>query len=109
MIIDLTTKATEELTKIVESKNTEKPLRIFIAGYGWGGPSFGLALDERKEGDVETRVNDFTFVLEEGLEESFGKFTVCLLYTSIAETRGISFEELAKATNRNTRKLFKIV
>ncbi|SUO99167.1 Uncharacterised protein [Tissierella praeacuta] len=34
MIIDLTTKATEELTKIVESKNTEKPLRIFIAGYG---------------------------------------------------------------------------
>ncbi len=76
MIIDLTTKATEELTKIVENKNTEKPLRMFIAGYGWGGPSFGLALDERKEGDVETRVNDFTFVLEEGLEESFGKFTV---------------------------------
>nr|WP_313755657.1 hypothetical protein [Tissierella sp.] len=35
-----------------------------------------MALDERKEGDVETRVNDFTFVLEEGLEESFGKFTV---------------------------------
>ncbi len=28
---------------------------------------------------------------------------------TIAETRGISFEELAKATNRNTRKLFKIV
>ncbi|CAK7087279.1 MAG: hypothetical protein TIS_02002 [Tissierella sp.] len=34
MIIDLTPKATEELTKIVETKKTEKPLRIYIAGYG---------------------------------------------------------------------------
>lgn len=76
MIIDLTDKATEELTKIVESKKTEKPLRIYIAGYGWGGPSFGLALDERKDGDFETKVGNFTFLIENGLEESFGKFTV---------------------------------
>ena len=76
MIIDLTDKAAEELTKIIETKKTDKPLRIYIAGYGWGGPSFGLALDEQKEGDSETKVGDFTFLLEEGLEESFGKFTV---------------------------------
>lgn len=76
MIIDLTPKATEELTKIVETKKTEKPLRIYIAGYGWGGPSFGLALDEHKEGDIETKIDRFTFLVEEGLEESFGKFTV---------------------------------
>ncbi len=34
MTIDLTTKAAEELTKVIESKKTEKPLRIYIAGYG---------------------------------------------------------------------------
>lgn len=76
MVIDLTPKASEELVKIVESKKTDKLLRIYIAGYGWGGPSFGLALDERKEGDIETKVDNFTFLVEEGLEESFGKFTV---------------------------------
>ncbi len=34
MIIDLTTKASEELSKVVEDKKTEKPLRIYIASYG---------------------------------------------------------------------------
>ncbi len=34
MIIDLTPKAQEELTKVVENKNTDKPLRIYIASYG---------------------------------------------------------------------------
>lgn len=76
MTIDLTTKAVEELTKVIESKKTEKPLRIYIAGYGWGGPSFGLALDEQKEGDSEVKVGNFRFLVEEGLEENYGKFTV---------------------------------
>ena len=76
MKIDLTNKAQQELTKILEAKKTEKPLRIYIAGYGWGGPSFGLALDEPKDGDDKTQVGDFTFVLEEGLTESFNKFTI---------------------------------
>jgi hypothetical protein len=35
-----------------------------------------LALDEHKEGDSEAKVEDFTFLLEKGLEEDFGKFTV---------------------------------
>lgn len=34
MKIDLTNKAQQELTKILEAKKTEKPLRIYIAGYG---------------------------------------------------------------------------
>lgn len=76
MVIDLTPKAKEELIKVVENKKTDKPLRIYIASYGWGGPSFGLALDEHKEGDSQSKVDDFTFLLEKGLEEDFGKFTV---------------------------------
>jgi Fe-S cluster assembly iron-binding protein IscA len=34
MIIDVTSKASEELTKVIESKQTDKPLRIYVAGYG---------------------------------------------------------------------------
>ena len=34
MYIDLTERANEELVKVVNTKKTEKPFRIFIAGYG---------------------------------------------------------------------------
>ena len=76
MKIDLTEKAHEELKKVMESRKDKKPLRIYIAGYGWGGPSFGLALDELKKGDVSTDIDDFTFLLEEDLLESFSAFTI---------------------------------
>lgn len=74
--IDLTEKAHEELKKVMESKKDNKPLRIYIAGHGWGGPSFGLALDELKEGDTKTEVYDFTFLTEKDLTENFGAFTI---------------------------------
>ena len=53
MIIDLTDSAKGQLTKVKSEKNSEKPLRIYIAGYGWGGPSFGLALDDLKDDDMK--------------------------------------------------------
>jgi len=34
MIIDITKKASEELKKIMEAKKVNKPLRIYIAGFG---------------------------------------------------------------------------
>lgn len=76
MKIDLTEKAKDELEKVMESRKEKKPLRIYIAGYGWGGPSFGLALDEHKEGDASMDVGDYTFLIEEDLTESFGSFTI---------------------------------
>lgn len=76
MIIDLTKTAIEELKKIIETKKTIKPLRIYIASYGWGGPTFGIALDEQKDGDIETKVEDFSFIVEEGLVEGYEKFRV---------------------------------
>ena len=76
MVIDLTDSAAVELKKIIETKNSTKPLRIYVAGYGWGGPTFGIALDEHKEGDIEAVVNDLTFLLEGNLGDTFSKFTV---------------------------------
>lgn len=34
MVIDVTNNAKDELKKIIESKKTDKDLRIYIAGYG---------------------------------------------------------------------------
>lgn len=76
MKIDLTQKAHDELKKLMESRKDKKALRIYIAGYGWGGPSFGLALDELKEGDASIEVGDYTFLIEKDLTESFNAFTI---------------------------------
>ena len=76
MVIDVTDVAKNELTKLLEEKNTDKSLRIYIASYGWGGPTFGLALDEHKDGDEIVKGTDFDFVVEEGLSDNYGKFTV---------------------------------
>lgn len=76
MVIDLTERAKEELTEIRKEKGTEKPLRIYVAGFGWGGPSFGIALDEQKDGDIVTEIDDMTFLVEKDFGESFSKFTV---------------------------------
>ena len=75
MRVDITEKAQEELKKVVKEKSN-KSLRIYIAAFGWGGPSFGLALDEQKEGDAKTEAGDFTFLLEEELVDNFDAFTI---------------------------------
>lgn len=76
MTIDLTEQAKKELIKLLESKDSEKPLRIYVAGFGWGGPTFGIALDEHKEGDAETKIDDLTFLVEKDLTESFNNFKI---------------------------------
>lgn len=76
MIIDLTGAAKEELKKVIETKQSTKPLRIYIASYGWGGPTFGIALDEQKEEDLTIEVEEFKFVLDKELSDGFSKFKV---------------------------------
>ena len=77
MNIEITSTAKDELKKVLANKkNEDKLLRIYIAGYGWGGPTFGLALDELKDEDIEVKVEDFHFVMEDLITENFGSFTV---------------------------------
>lgn len=76
MNVELTNKAKEKLGEVLKPEETNKSLRIYIAGYGWGGPNFGLALEEPKEGDIKVLVENYEFAVEEGLEDVYGKFTV---------------------------------
>jgi len=77
MKIEVTNEAKNEISKVLSNeKNAGKLLRIYIAGYGWGGPSFGLALDEAKDEDIEVKVDDHNFIVEDIITESFDAFTV---------------------------------
>lgn len=76
MKINLTEKAINELKTTMETKEQEKTLRIYVAGHGWGGPSFGLTLDESKEGDTVVSTEGYEIAVEEGLDEMFDSFTV---------------------------------
>ncbi len=77
MNIEITQLAQEELRKVLESKNNlDRPLRLYIAGMGWGGPTFGIALDEQKEGDEVIKSDGFTFLLDEDMKNNFSDFSI---------------------------------
>lgn len=76
MEIKVTNLAKDKLKDLLEEKKTDKSLRIFIAGYGWGGPSIGLALEEPKEDDLQLEVDDLNFAVEDGVSSMYRVLTV---------------------------------
>jgi len=54
-MLEVTEIAAQKVKEVMVSQNQENAfLRLFVAGFGCGGPSFGMALDESKtpEDDV---------------------------------------------------------
>lgn len=76
MKLNVTDLAKEKLKNLIEEKKTDKHLRIFIAGYGWGGPTIGLALEEPKDDDIKIEVDSLKFTVEDGLSDTFDVLTV---------------------------------
>lgn len=77
MNISVTEKAQEELKRILDKKGSDgKALRIYVAGVGWGGPSFGIALDEQKENDDVTNIGQYSFLVDKELIDTYGTFNV---------------------------------
>lgn len=67
----------EEIKSVLEQHNdSPKNVRIYLAGMGWSGPSFGLALDELKEGDLSEDSTGINFVAEKDLVDKFEGFTI---------------------------------
>lgn len=70
IMLSVTEKASTELKKVLSSeKATGKELVIFFQGYGWGGPSLGLALDESKEGMEAIESNGIKAFIDAELKE----------------------------------------
>lgn len=77
MRINVTERAQSELNKILAQKDTTgKSLRLYIAGFGWGGPSFGIALDEQNDDDLKDTAGGLDFLVEKELTERYSEFHV---------------------------------
>lgn len=62
--------ASEEVLNALKldlEKSNSKVVRIKISGYGWGGPSLGVALDEQREDDEVYELNGVKFVASEDI------------------------------------------
>lgn len=69
-----TIKAIKDITAEIQDQPTN--IRLYVSGFSWSGPSFGLALDEQKEEDLVYEEDGVTFVMEETLYDQFGDIKV---------------------------------
>ena len=77
MNINITNKALVEIKKVLKEKNsTSIKIRIFLAGIGWGGPRFNLALDEQKENDKIYTEDSVGFVADKSLIDQYRGFKI---------------------------------
>lgn len=77
MKINITDKAINELKKVLEKrKEAAKGVRVYMAGFGWGGPSFGLALDEQKEDDEVEEIDGLKILVDKDTATTFKEFTI---------------------------------
>ena len=77
MKVTLDQKAILTLKDILKDKDQENTkVRIYFAGIGWGGPSFGLALDEQKSDDKTYTVEGINFVMSEQDYNQYGDIAI---------------------------------
>ena len=69
--------ALKELDSIKKQKSLNSmDVRIYIQGHGWGGPSFGIALDEQTEDDYSIEVSSGKIVVENILLDRYQGFEI---------------------------------
>jgi len=62
-MLTITDEAKAELQNVLE-QNPGKSLRLVMAGFGCGGPSLGLTLDESNDDDTQQNINDIDVLLD---------------------------------------------
>ena len=63
-MLRITEKAKEEMKNILDTNEQVKSFRVFLRGFGWGGPKFGVAPGEPSEEDEQLEVEGFSFLLD---------------------------------------------
>lgn len=76
MKVTLDEKATLVLKDILKDKNADSKIRVYFAGIGWGGPSFGLALDEQKSDDKTYSIDGIDFIMSESDYNQYGNMVI---------------------------------
>lgn len=62
--------AKEALKQNLEKRN-KTAVRLSIKGFGWGGPTFGVVLDEQTENDDVIELDGIKFVAEKDISFAF--------------------------------------
>lgn len=77
MKITLPESAVDTLKDILKD-NQDRPsnIRVYFAGIGWGGPSFGLALDEQNDKDLTYKVDGLNFVMSTEDHSKYGDIVI---------------------------------
>lgn len=57
-----------DVLKQVFQENDANNIRVYFAGYGWGGPSVGLALEGPDEKDKVLTINEISVSIEPEIE-----------------------------------------
>jgi len=65
-MLEVTTTAQKEFDDYFKGKEI-KPIRIFLADQGCGGPSMGLAVDELKENDISYDIGEIKYIVDKQL------------------------------------------
>jgi len=71
-------KVTSEAIKHLKDRynDSNRAFRVMINGFGWGGPVFGIVLDEQLEGDHLEEKEGMKFVVNSDILTQFGTFTI---------------------------------
>lgn len=57
-------------------KRNKTAVRLSIKGFGWGGPTFGVVLDEQNENDDSVEVDGIKFIAEKDISFVFDNVKV---------------------------------
>lgn len=71
-------KVSEEAFKQLKDRyvNPDRAFRVMINGFGWGGPVFGIVLDEQLEEDYLEENDGIKFVANQEVIDNFGSFLI---------------------------------
>lgn len=67
-MVTVTPKAIETINAILTDEKKNEPIRIFFAGFSCSGPAYMMGFDQKKDSDIEEKVDGFTLIYEKGLE-----------------------------------------
>lgn len=65
--MEITNDARDKLKSYFQ-ENSGSGIRVFMAGYGWSSPQIGLALDEPKQEDTVTTINEIQVAIDSAIE-----------------------------------------
>ena len=84
-MINISKEAVNAIKAKYNLDKTDKNVRIFIKGFGWGGPKFGITLDGVKENDQIKELDDIRIIVENDLLELYGGFDIDFLNSWIGK------------------------